>query len=135
MSKDAIIDALAHLVGLLIAERNAPPEEGGWIRTQNTAYRPSKASVVPEDPQSEKHAQIGSIGAKNTEDGRGRNHPGTNHCSRCGRAGRNVRTCAASFRDSPPPEKHGGVGCWVRVQRPDGQGWQWTNQGHRRDGE
>lgn len=133
MSKDAIIDALAHLVALLIAERNAPPEEGGWIRTQNTAYRPPKASVVPKAPQSEKHAQIGSIGAKNPDDGRGKNHPGTNHCSRCGRAGRNRRTCGASFRNGRPPVGSGRKE-WVRVQRDDGR-WQYTNQAHRRDGE
>ncbi len=40
MSREEIIEALAHLVALLVAERNSPPESGGWVRTENTAYRP-----------------------------------------------------------------------------------------------
>ena len=98
-SKDEIINALAHLVALLVAERNAPPEDGGWIRTENTAYRPKKAPEGPTPTQDEKRAQIGSIGAKNRHDGRGLNHPGTNSCSICGLLGVNRRTCISENGD------------------------------------
>jgi len=96
---DAIIEALVHLVTLLVAERNAPPEEGGWIRTKNTAYRPPKPSVVPEAPQTEKVPENARKWAKNPNDGRGKHHPGTNTCSRCGASGVNKRTCVSQDGD------------------------------------
>ena len=90
----AIIEALVHLVTLLVAERNAPPEEGGWIRSRNTAYRPPKPQTPPEDTQTEKVAQIGSIGI-----GKGNNHPGQNLCTICGASGVNKRTCISRDGD------------------------------------
>ena len=91
---DAIIEALVHLVTLLVAERNAPPEEGGWIRTRNTAYKPPKPQTPPEDTQTEKVAQLGSIGARKVHD-----HQGFGTCSICGRQGVNKRTCVSRDGD------------------------------------
>ena len=102
MSKE-IIEALAHLVALLVAERHQPPEEGGWIRTRNTAYRPKNPPAPPREPESDKHAQIEVKRVRNPNDSRGNLErrrkiseacTGVQKtCSRCGASGVNLRTC------------------------------------------
>lgn len=94
-----IIEALAHLVALLIAERNSPPEEDGWVRTRNTAYRPPKMEVGVCDPEGEKmprKVRKWKKGGQTIESRRKISESATGvpkTCSNCGREGFNVRTC------------------------------------------
>ena len=95
MSREEIIEALAHLVALLVAERNSPPESGGWVRTENTAYRPPTPKGGEREPESKKRAQNAPIGARIglVGVGKGNNHPGSVSCSICGKERVNKRTC------------------------------------------
>tara|TARA_R110000751_G_scaffold49527_1_gene110189 strand:- start:1443 stop:1823 length:381 start_codon:yes stop_codon:yes gene_type:complete len=104
-----IIEALAHLVALLIGERHSPPEEGGWVRTRNTAYRPPMRGVGVIDPESKERPQteVKPVPSRKwkkggqTEESRRKISLGATGvpktCSRCGREGFNVRTCIASM--------------------------------------
>lgn len=87
--------------------RTQAPEEGGWVRTTNTAYRaPSTPEVPPEVPEAEEGPENAPITVRGhmrrgrtplTAEQRNNISEATQgvpkNCSRCGREGVNVRTC------------------------------------------
>ncbi len=100
----AIPSAYQALLALLIEEcvelRTQAPEEGGWVRTTNTAYRaPSTPEVPPEVPEAEEGPENAPRRGRRAMTRQQRTAmseatfgiPKT--CSRCGKEGVNVRTC------------------------------------------
>jgi hypothetical protein len=100
-----IINALAHLIALLIAERNNGPDEGGWVRTDNTAYRPPKRTEGVSDPKPQERPDTEfkpvprgkwQKGGQTAESRRKISESATGvpkTCSICGKEGFNRRTC------------------------------------------
>lgn len=121
-----LLNIITVLSDMLRRQQDKTPEEGGWVRTENTAFRPNAANLSaskPPDPPKE-------LG-KPRKRGSGLNHRGYVECSLCGRFGRNSRTCTATFaavkvgdmvrtpKTSPKLQKDGGV-------------WRYTDQKHRK---
>ena len=103
----AVLSAYQALLTLLIEEcvelRTRTPEDDGWVRTTNTAYRaPSTPEVPPEVPEAEEGPENAPRRGRKPLTAEQRNNISEatqgvpKKCSRCGREGVNVRTCTES---------------------------------------
>jgi hypothetical protein len=123
--RTTLLQMVIVLCQMLIDEIKSPPSEGGWVRTENTAFRAnasnlsaSKVPKVPKRPKGHRKAY---------------EHKGFVTCKKCGRHGSNSRTCVATFAAVkvgdmvPIPEK-------VRRERGfslQAPSWKFTDQKHR----
>ena len=93
----AWLQLVTTLVEQLQEARDKTPEEGGWVRTTNTAFRAaSTPEAPPKVPEAEQRPTNGP-GKGNwgpiTDEHRQKLSDAGKSCSRCGREGMNVRTC------------------------------------------
>jgi hypothetical protein len=93
--------------------RTQAPEEGGWVRTTNTAYRaPSTPEVPPEVPEAEEGPENAPRRGRKPLTLEQRNNISNatqgvpKKCSRCGREGVNVRTCVDDGKRASRFQKH-----------------------------
>lgn len=79
--------------------RTQAPEEGGWVRTTNTAYRAHRAQAARQAAQAEEGQENAPRRGRTPLTAEQRNNISEatqgvpKNCSRCGREGVNVRTC------------------------------------------